>query len=40
MTLPGSRFAQEPRTLPLGLAAITIKSNYRSDWGMAFAGLV
>jgi ABC-type glycerol-3-phosphate transport system permease component len=35
-----SRFAQEPRTLPLGLAAITIKSNYRSEWGMAFAGLV
>jgi len=34
------RFAQEPRTLPLGLAAITIKSNYRSEWGMAFAGLV
>jgi len=28
------------RTLPLGLANITIVSNYRSDWGMAFAGLV
>ena len=40
-TLPWiQRFAQEPRTLPLGLAAITIKSNYRSDWGLAFAGLV
>jgi len=25
----------EPRTLPLGLANITIVSNYRSDWGMA-----
>jgi ABC-type glycerol-3-phosphate transport system permease component len=35
-----SRFMQEPRTLPLGLANITIVSNYRSDWGMAFAGLV
>ena len=28
------------RTLPLGLANITIISQYRSDWGMAFAGLV
>ena len=28
------------RTLPLGLAHITIVSQYRSDWGMAFAGLV
>jgi N-acetylglucosamine transport system permease protein len=28
------------RTLPLGLANITITSQYRSDWGMAFAGLV
>ncbi len=27
-------------TLPLGLAKITIVANYRSDWGMAFAGLV
>ena len=35
-----ARFAAEPRTLPLGLANITIVSNYRSDWGMAFAGLV
>ncbi len=33
--------ASEPfRTLPLGLANITIVSQYRSDWGMAFAGLV
>jgi ABC-type glycerol-3-phosphate transport system permease component len=24
----------------LGLANITIVSQYRSDWGMAFAGLV
>jgi ABC-type glycerol-3-phosphate transport system permease component len=31
---------QSNRTLPLGLAQITIQSNYRSDWGMAFAGLV
>jgi N-acetylglucosamine transport system permease protein len=28
------------RTLPLGLANLTIVSQYRSDWGMAFAGLV
>jgi ABC-type glycerol-3-phosphate transport system permease component len=28
------------RTLPLGLANITIAGQYRSDWGMAFAGLV
>jgi len=28
------------RTLPLGLANITIASQYKSDWGMAFAGLV
>jgi ABC-type glycerol-3-phosphate transport system permease component len=28
------------RTLPLGLANVTITSNYRSDWGVAFAGLV
>jgi ABC-type glycerol-3-phosphate transport system permease component len=35
-----ARFAAEPRTLPLGLANITIVANYRSDWGMAFAGLV
>ncbi|MGQ9730777.1 MAG: carbohydrate ABC transporter permease [Candidatus Zipacnadales bacterium] len=28
------------RTLPLGLANLTIISQYRSDWGMAFAGLV
>ncbi|MBT7369824.1 MAG: carbohydrate ABC transporter permease [Gammaproteobacteria bacterium] len=32
--------SQELRTLPLGLANITIVSQYRSDWGMAFAGLV
>jgi ABC-type glycerol-3-phosphate transport system permease component len=50
MTLSGGRpapgagafqqFAADPRTLPLGIANITIVSNYRSDWGMAFAGLV
>lgn len=28
------------RTLPLGLADIAIASQYRSDWGVAFAGLV
>jgi len=32
--------SQDLRTLPLGLANITIVSQYRSDWGMAFAGLV
>ena len=32
--------SQRLRTLPLGLANITIVSQYRSDWGMAFAGLV
>lgn len=32
--------AETIRTLPLGLANITIVSQYRSDWGMAFAGLV
>ncbi len=26
--------------MPLGLANLTIVSQYRSDWGMAFAGLV
>ena len=31
---------EKARTLPLGLANITIVSQYRSDWGMAFAGLV
>ncbi len=28
------------RTLPLGLANVTVVSQYRSDWGLAFAGLV
>jgi ABC-type glycerol-3-phosphate transport system permease component len=28
------------RTLPLGMANITITSQYRSNWGAAFAGLV
>ena len=32
--------SEKIRTLPLGLANITIASQYRSDWGMAFAGLV
>jgi len=32
--------SESVRTLPLGLANITIVSQYRSDWGMAFAGLV
>ena len=39
MTLSG-RGSEGIQTLPLGLAKITIVSNYRSDWGMAFAGLV
>ena len=33
-------FWNNPQTLPLGLAKITIVANSRSDWGMAFAGLV
>ena len=32
--------SRDLRTLPLGLADITITSQYRSDWGVAFAGLV
>ena len=32
--------SEQMRTLPLGLANVTIVSQYRSDWGMAFAGLV
>ena len=28
------------RTLPLGLAELTIASQYRTDWGAAFAGIV
>ena len=36
MFLSGSDGMQ---TLPLGLAQITITSQYRSDWGVAFAGL-
>ncbi len=32
--------ADRLRTLPLGLANLTIVSQYRSDWGVAFAGLV
>jgi ABC-type glycerol-3-phosphate transport system permease component len=39
MTISG-RNAESIQTLPLGIAKITIVSNYRSDWGMAFAGLV
>ena len=39
MTISG-RGGDDIQTLPLGLAKITIVSNYRSDWGMAFAGLV
>jgi ABC-type glycerol-3-phosphate transport system permease component len=34
------RNSETLRTLPLGLANITMASQYRSDWGMAFAGLV
>ncbi len=36
MFLSGSDGMQ---TLPLGLAQVTITSQYRSDWGVAFAGL-
>jgi ABC-type glycerol-3-phosphate transport system permease component len=32
--------AESRRTLPLGVANVTIVSQYRSDWGMAFAALV
>jgi N-acetylglucosamine transport system permease protein len=32
--------SESVRTLPLGLANITMVSQYRSDWGIAFAGLV
>jgi ABC-type glycerol-3-phosphate transport system permease component len=32
--------SEQVRTLPLGLANIAITSQYRSDWGTAFAGLV
>ena len=39
MTLSG-KGSESIRTLPLGLANITIVSHYRSDWGLAFAGLV
>ena len=39
MTLSGVG-SEKIRTLPLGLANITIVANYRSDWGLAFAGLV
>ena len=38
MFLSGSG-SEGVRTLPLGLANITIVSQYRRDWGMAFAGL-
>ena len=39
VTLSG-KGAESIRTLPLGLANVTIVSQYRSDWGLAFAGLV
>jgi ABC-type glycerol-3-phosphate transport system permease component len=39
ITLSG-KGADSIRTLPLGLANVTIVSQYRSDWGLAFAGLV
>ncbi len=31
---------EEYKTLPLGLAAVSIQANYRSDFGLLFAGLV
>ena len=39
MTLSGAG-SEHIRTLPLGLANITIVAQYRADWGVAFAGLV
>jgi len=39
ITLSG-KGSEHIRTLPLGLANITIVSQYRTDWGLAFAGLV
>jgi ABC-type glycerol-3-phosphate transport system permease component len=39
VTLSG-KGSESIRTLPLGLANVTIVSQYRSDWGLAFAGLV
>jgi ABC-type glycerol-3-phosphate transport system permease component len=39
VTLSG-KDSEAIRTLPLGLANVTIVSQYRSDWGLAFAGLV
>ena len=39
VTLSGKN-SEHIRTLPLGLANVTIVSQYRSDWGLAFAGLV
>jgi ABC-type glycerol-3-phosphate transport system permease component len=39
ITLSG-KDSEAIRTLPLGLANVTIVSQYRSDWGLAFAGLV
>ena len=32
--------SEQIRTLPLGLANIMIVSQYRTDWGMSFAGLL
>ena len=32
--------AEKLRTLPLGLANIAITTQYRSDWGTAYAGIV
>jgi ABC-type glycerol-3-phosphate transport system permease component len=39
MFLNGEK-AEKISTLPLGLANATIESQYRSDWGVAFAALV
>jgi ABC-type glycerol-3-phosphate transport system permease component len=38
--LMGGAEGAEGRTLPLGLANLSITSQYRSDYGMLFAGLV
>jgi len=38
--LTGGDVANRARTLPLGLANLSITSQFRSDYGMLFAGLV
>lgn len=40
LTLLSGEHSQALRTLPLGLANLTITSQYRTDYGMTFAGIV